>query len=91
MTLFDGPDLTPEDDLRLGRQLATVRDAMSDGKWHDPEELERLTGFRWASISARLRDLRKPRFGGHAVERTNAGNGNFAYRLVLRNPQRSLF
>ena len=39
-----------------------------------------------ASISARLRDLRKPRNGGYVIERRRRGEaakGIFEYRMVL--------
>lgn len=32
-TLFDGPHLSHNDDVRLGRCLAAVRDIMADGHW----------------------------------------------------------
>ena len=35
-----------------------------------------------AAVSARLRDLRKKRYGQHIVERKYVGNGLWAYRLV---------
>ena len=35
-----------------------------------------------ASVSARLRDLRKPAFGGHTVERQYVERGLFRYRVV---------
>jgi hypothetical protein len=36
------------------------------------------------SISARLRDMRKTRFGGHIVERDYIEKGLFQYQLVTR-------
>ncbi len=91
MNRFDGSALTSADEARLGQQLAAVRRLMRDGRWRTPEQLEAALGYRWASISARLRDLRKKRWGGHKVERSCVGGGQFAYRLVLSDPQRSLF
>lgn len=79
---FDGPDLTPADNARLGAQLERVREVIEGGRWWAPEELEAATGYRWASISARLRDFRKVKFGGRVVERERRGGGQFAYRLV---------
>jgi hypothetical protein len=36
-----------------------------------------------AGISARIRDLRKPKYGSHTIERrATAQKGVFAYRLV---------
>jgi hypothetical protein len=37
--------------------------------WLTLHELSRLTGYGEASVSAQLRHLRKPRFGGFAVEK----------------------
>ena len=36
-----------------------------------------------ASVSARLRDLRKPRFGGHTVERRRRTQSVWEYRLEV--------
>jgi hypothetical protein len=50
------------------------------------QDIARETGDPEASISARLRDLRKPQFGGHTVERIRTGEGKrglFLYRVVL--------
>lgn len=83
------------DQYRLGTQLQYVWVYMQDERWHYPEELEENvpTGrfdadgverhFRWASISARLRDFRKPENGGHNIERKRiAAGGSWKYRLV---------
>jgi hypothetical protein len=35
------------------------------------------------SVSARLRDFRKPRFGAHIVEKLHTGQGEWHYRLIL--------
>lgn len=80
----DGETFSPADDTdRLNAQMKRVYDALADGQWHGREEIERLTGDNWASASARARDLRKPRFGGHNVERRAMGHGLWEYRLVL--------
>lgn len=71
------------DEDRLNRQQRAVFAAMADGTWHTLDELARATGHPEASVSARLRDLRKPRHGGHTVEKTHLGHGLWAYRLVL--------
>jgi hypothetical protein len=44
---------------RLGEQLCRVIDAMSDGKWRSLREIAAITDDPEASISARLRDVRK--------------------------------
>ena len=80
---FDGETYDADRDHdRLGRQLRDVRDLMSDGEWRTLMDIEYRLGYPEASISARLRDLRKPRFGGYTVERRYAGGGLWKYRLT---------
>jgi hypothetical protein len=81
---FDGETFDQaKDGERLGAQLAAVSRLMQDGHWRTPGDMERATGYGWASISARLRDLRKPRFGGFVVERRRreGADGVFEYRV----------
>lgn len=72
------------DEDRLNKQARKVWQAMSDGKWHLLSEVVAATGYPEASVSARLRDFRKPRFGGHTVEREYVANGLWMYRLKPR-------
>ena len=61
---FDGKTFDYErDNDRLQQQLGRVRKLMLDGKWRTLEQIEQSTGDPTASISARLRDLRKTKFG----------------------------
>ena len=82
---FDGETYEPEhDQVRLGKQLMAVFALMQDEKWRTLGEIERITGYPQASISARLRDLRKKRFGEYEVPRRRRGEpseGLFEYRL----------
>jgi hypothetical protein len=71
-----------EDYERLNRQADAVFRLMQDGRWRSLAEIAAVTGHPPASISARLRDFRKRRFGGHIVERRCEGNG--LYRYLLR-------
>lgn len=87
---FDGETHEPEHDRkRLGRQLQAVFDLMQDGAWWTLDNLERELFWRFAvtastqSISARLRDLRKPKFGGHTVNRRRLCGGVYEYQLIL--------
>lgn len=69
---------------RLAGQHARVYSLMEDGRWRTLDEIAALTGDPPASVSARLRDFRKPRFGAHAVERRARGGrerGLYEYRL----------
>lgn len=71
------------DGERLNRQQHRVAAAMVDGKWRSLREISEATGDPEASISARLRDLRKI---GHTVDTMRQGDakrGCWAYRLVL--------
>jgi hypothetical protein len=88
---FDGVTYEPEPDHdRLASQVARVFDLMKDGRWRTLGEIESVTGDPQASVSARLRDLRKDRFGGHEVQRRRRGlprRGLFEYRLALPDPE----
>ncbi len=82
MGFFDGATFEPElDGERLSGQLERVRAAMLDGAWRSLAELAARTGAPEASVSSRLRDLRKARFGAHIVERRRRGPGLFEYRM----------
>lgn len=60
------------DGERLTKQLGTVRTLMADQQWRTLPEISRMTRYPEASISARLRDLRKDKFGSYRVERRRA-------------------
>ena len=82
---FNGPAYDPDKDAaRLTGQIKRVYDLMQDGKWRSLAEIEAGTGDPQASISAQLRHLRKPRFGGYAVDRERRdgdGGGTWIYRV----------
>ena len=75
-----------QDKARLTRQLQQVFTLIQDGHWRTPEDFEAQLGARWASINARLRDLRKAKFGGFLIARRRIGPGLFQYALC-RCPQ----
>jgi hypothetical protein len=94
---FDGETYDPAlDKDRLNSQLGRVFDVMQDGYWRTLGEIDRAmdilnrtrdegrTNTSEASISARLRDLRKPRFGGYLVERRarDRERGLYEYRML---------
>lgn len=83
---FDGRTYDPAlDHDRLARQLGRVYSLMIDGRWRTLDEIARELDDPPASISARLRDLRKPKFGGYEVERRRRGieiKGLHEYRLL---------
>jgi len=79
----DGSTYNHDEDYdRLNRQMKDVFRAVADGAWHTPPELEDKTGHSWASISARLRDLRKDKYGGYIVEREYLAKGLWMYRIA---------
>jgi len=81
---FDGASFeVTKDSDRLGCQLAAVRDFMLVSGWRTLAEIEGATGYPQASISARLRDLRKEKFGAFTIERRRRHQGTFEYRMVI--------
>jgi len=82
--MFDGRTFNPErDGERLGKQMAAVKALMLDGEWHTIAELGRKVQGSDAAVSARIRDLRKRRYGGYNVEREYVADGLWRYRVVL--------
>lgn len=80
---FDGETYEPEHDAkRLRSQLERVFYLMRDGEWRSLGRIAELAGGSEASVSARLRDLRKEKFGAHEVDRRRVEGGLFEYRLV---------
>ena len=84
-TLFDGITICDErDNGRLDAQLQGVKRFMLlyPGRWWTLHEIHKFTGYPEASVSARLRDLRKAKFGGYSVERRYVERGVWAYRVT---------
>ena len=79
---FDGADYDRDrDNIRLGEQCNRVFGLMMDGEWRTLGDIARLCSAPTPSVSAQLRHLRKPRFGGWNVERRHVGNGLYEYRI----------
>lgn len=79
---FDGSTFDAALDAdRLTSQLARVRQYMQSVGWVTLHEIAQATGYPEGSISARLRDLRKARFGSHEVLRRRRSPGTFEYRV----------
>ncbi len=86
LSFRDGETFVQErDGQRLQKQHARVLEALRNGQWWTLAALSAETGDPEASVSARLRDLRKPRFGSHTIERQYVERGLFRYRLVRRD------
>ncbi len=82
--MFGGRTYNKElDGTRLAYQLGMVRMLMSDGQWRTLAQISEAVDAPQASVSARLRDLRKPKFGGLDVEGKRVGVGGlWRYRIV---------
>jgi len=61
---------------------------LQDGKWHALSEFLAVCGMKYgtASLTARIRDLRKTKFGAHNIESRSKGTSLFEYRLVPGAP-----
>jgi biotin operon repressor len=82
MIHFDGDTIDQErDGPRLQRQLNAVRKHMEGNEWLSLRQIADELKYPEASISARLRDLRKERYGARHVERRYRGEGLFEYKL----------
>ena len=85
---FDGATYVHDrDSARLGDQMLAVLSVMSDGKWRTLADIASETNAPEASVSARLRDLRKPRFGGYTVNREYIRRGLYQYQLVVQETE----
>lgn len=82
---FDGQTYSPQRDyIRLNGQLAKVFELMKDGRSRTLSEIQDQVCGSEAAVSARLRDLRKDKYGGHDVQRVNVSGGLFRYRLIVK-------
>ncbi len=87
---FDGDTYEPKfDATRLRGEMARVYAIMKScwmrREWITLSEIAAITDDPEASISARLRDLRKAKFGAHTVNRRRRGDppkGLFEYQLL---------
>lgn len=83
--MFDGKTYDPAlDHNRLNKQLGRVWSIMSYESWHTLDYLVQHAGGTTASVSARLRDLRKEKFGGYKVNRRRISGGLFEYQLEVK-------
>ena len=70
-----------QDGRRLGRQLRTVIGLMQDGEWRTLSEISRATAYPEASVSARLRDVRKHSVPAWTMESRRRQRGLWEYRI----------
>jgi hypothetical protein len=82
---FNGATYDRELDRKcLSKQMLIVYDLMQDKRFWTLRELAQATGYSQTSVSARLRDFRKEKFGSYLVESRRRGDpsdGIHEYRL----------
>ena len=82
---FDGETYKADrDHARLKGQLDHVFELMKDERWRTLHDILEVVGGSEAAISARLRDLRKAKYGGHTVERSHRVGGIWEYRVLVK-------
>lgn len=85
---FNGPSYDPKfDQARLTGQIRRIYNVMLDEQWWTLAEIAQTTNDPQASISAQLRHLRKPRFGGHTINKRRRGapgKGWWEYQLKVK-------
>ena len=74
------------DFARLKTQLRRVHALMLDGQERTLHSIAMSCGGTEAAVSARLRDLRKSRFGSHVVQHRRITGGQWEYRLLAPTP-----
>jgi len=88
--------MTDHNSKRLGVQREDVLEVMLCGGWSTFAEIQQIiltARDRFhpeASISARLRDLRKERFGGYAVNRRARRGNLYEYQVLLPKPRNAV-
>lgn len=94
MNTFDGKTYNEaRDKVRLSTQLGRVLDVLKFNSHAAYSESLTLTQIAEkvkapeSSVSARLRDLRKPKFGGHDIQKRNCGGGKWVYWLRFAQPK----
>ncbi len=89
-TLFDSPTFSFDgytyDPAKDGERLATLQQrvmrTMASGHWYTLRALQAICGGSETSISARIRDCRKSRWGNRVIEtRRTAEPGVWEYRM----------
>ena len=81
---FGGITYAPAlDHARLTGQLLRVFELMKDGQWRTLAEIAAVVGGTEAAVSARLRDLRKSKYGAREVFRQRVNAGLWKYRIDI--------
>lgn len=80
------PTWTAPDRARASVQRTAVWEFIKSGDWFTLKEIHDAIDHPEASISARLRDFRKVKYGGHNIHRrrrNGEGTGTWEYRLGI--------
>ena len=74
---------------RLTSQLKRVHACLIEDRWWTLQEISKRTGDPEASVSARVRDMRKEKFGHMNVlaRRRKGGAGTWEYRIEKEEEQ----
>lgn len=81
---FDGVTFDRErDGKRLSAQFNAVFELMKDGRFRTLTAIAMAVHAPEQSVSARLRDFKKEKFGSHKVEKYHLGAGLWKYRLIV--------
>lgn len=81
--------LTPNEHAHLSGGRYRVYKVMKDGQWRTLWQIQKAvkdqfnTYYSETTISARLRDLRKARHGGHTVNHRHKPDAPFEYQLEV--------
>lgn len=81
--VFDGRSfVASRDQVRLWGQLEATRVVLLDHQWHTLAEIAKRVNGSEAGVSARIRDLRKARWGSHTIDRQYVDAGIWKYRMA---------
>ena len=93
LKVFDGPDLTTQDNQRLTTQYNKIFNYMSDGRYRTLYQIAKDLNYPESSVSAQLRHMRKPRFGSHTINRKRIetpNGGVYEYQLIINHGKDSI-
>jgi hypothetical protein len=86
--LAESVRLAEADLFRMKNQRVAVGVLMRDGLWRDLPSIAQSIGASSVSIpaiSARLREMRAAKYGGHTVNKRQVKPGLFEYQLIVDN------
>jgi len=79
--------MNPKDEERatkLTGDLKKIYRIMCDGDSHLVKDIAMLLGLPECSVSAQIRHLRKPKFGGYTIKRISITKGLSAYQMEVK-------